>query len=226
MTSPSEGVAANPEDVPLVVDVDGTLVATDVLAEVSLRLLALSPWRLLTSAVRGLRGRAAFKRAATKALREPTALSLVLNPAVVEEIDAARRSGRPVWLASGADALVVEPLAKQIDADGFLASDGERNLVGNAKAEALVERFGEGRFDYVGNDRKDLPVWRRARQAMAVGASARLARRVLSLHPNAKLIEGLRTPVDYIKALRPHQCAKNALVFVAPVAAHAVDIGT
>lgn len=227
VTSPSEGVAANPvdADVPLVVDVDGTLVATDLLVEGSLRLLASSPWRLFASAVLGLRGRAAFKRAVTKAVSLPPA-TLVLNPAVVEEIETAKRSGRPVWLASGADELAVEPLARHVDADGFLASDGKRNLVGNAKAEALLAQFGEGGFDYIGNDRRDLPVWRHARQAVAVGASARLARKVLDLHADAKLIEGAGKPLDYLKALRLHQWVKNALVFVAPAAAHAVEIGT
>ena len=227
VTSPGERLAANPEDVgvPLVVDVDGTLVTTDLLVEGSLRLLASSPWRLFTCAVQGLRSRAAFKRAVTKAVPLPPT-SLVLHPAVVEEVETAKRSGRPVWLASGADELAVEPLAKHLEANGFLASDGKRNLVGDAKAEALVERFGEGGFDYIGDDRKDLPVWKRARRAVSVGASAGLARRVLNLHPEAKSIEGLGTAIDYLKALRPHQCAKNSLVFVAPAAAHAAEVVT
>ena len=198
-------------DIPLVVDVDGTLLATDLLVEGSLRLLGSSPWRFLRAAVRGLRGRAAWKRAVTKMVPLPPA-SLVLNPAVVEEIESAKRAGRPVWLASGADELAIEPLAKHVNAAGFLASDGSRNLVGNAKADSLIERFGEAGFDYVGNSRQDLPVWRRARRAVAVGASASLKRRIRNLGIDARFCPGLGSPRDYLRSLRPHQWVKNTLV--------------
>ena len=165
-----------------------------------------------------------MKRAISRVARIPSS-SLELNPAVVGEIETAKRSGRPVWLASGADELAVEPLAKLIGTDGFLASNGRLNLVGSAKAQALVERFGDGGFDYIGNDRRDLPVWRHARRIASVGASSRLARRVRNLDSDAKFIPGRGGPVDYMRALRPHQWVKNALVFVAPVAAHAVEAG-
>ncbi len=48
------------------------------------------------------------------------------------------------------------------------------NLKGAAKAAALVERFGEGGFDYVGDTRADLPVWAKAQDAWVVedGTSA------------------------------------------------------
>ena len=207
---------------PLVVDVDGTLAATDLLVEGSIRLLATSPLGFLRAARRGLRGRAALKRAVCRSGALPPS-SVVLNPAIVAEIEAAKQSGRPVWLASGADELAVEPLAKRVGADGFLASDGEHNLVGSAKAHALVERFGENGFDYVGNDWRDLPVWRRARRAVSVGASSRLKRKILDLDRDARVIPGLGGPFDYLRTLRPHQWVKNALVFVPPVAAHAVD---
>ena len=148
---------------------------------------------------------------------------LVLNPAVVSEIETAKRSGRPVWLASGADELAAEPVARRVGADGLLASDGECNLVGNAKANALVKRFGDGRFDYVGNDRKDLPVWRHSRCAVSVGASSRLKRKVHDLDRDARTIPSTIRSHDYFRTLRPHQWIKNALVFVAPAAAHVVD---
>ena len=210
-------------DVPLVVDVDGTLVATDLLLEGLLRLLASSPSRFIRIALQGFRGRAAWKRAVTQIVPLPPT-SLVLNPSVVDEIELAKRSGRPVWLASGADGLAVEPLAKHVDADGFLASDGRQNLVGDAKAESLVKRFGTGGFDYVGNSRQDLPVWRHARRAVAVGASTGLKRRIGNLDIEARFCSGMGSPRDYLRSLRPHQWVKNALVFVPAAAAHVVVV--
>ena len=207
---------------PLVVDVDGTLAAGDLLAEGSLRLLVSSPLGFFKAVRRGLRGRAALKRAVCQTGVLPH-WAVVLNPEVVAEIVVAKESGKPVWLASGADELIVEQLAKEVDADGFLASDGKTNLVGSAKAQALVERFGDGGFDYVGNDRRDLPVWRHARDAVLVGTSARLQRKTRNLVRELRSIPAVGRPLDYLRALRPHQWVKNALVFVAPAAAHATE---
>ncbi|WP_222706810.1 hypothetical protein, partial [Lacisediminihabitans profunda] len=87
---------------------------------------------------------------------------------VLDEIAAARAAGREVWLASASDELAVAPLAEAVGATGCIASDGRTCLVGQAKAAALVERFGEGGFDYVGNERRDLSVWKHARCAIGV----------------------------------------------------------
>jgi len=105
--------------------------------------------------------------------------------------------------------------------DGVVASDAATNLAGAAKAEQLVGRFGEGGFDYCGNERRDLEVWRRARGAIVVHASrgleqqARAQTRVLHAFP------ARRSPLRAaIKALRPHQWAKNVLILVPLLAAH------
>ena len=164
---------------PLVVDVDGSLVAGDLLIEGIARLLSVSPLRLfalplwLAAAVVG--GRAGLKRRVAEAVPLPPS-TLTLNPAVLGEVAAAKAAGRAVWLASASDVRVVAPLAETVGAEGCLASDGRTNLAGDAKAAVLVERFGEGGFDYIGNERRDLAVWRRARRAIGVDPSPGLAR--------------------------------------------------
>ena len=218
MSSPSP----SDDTVPLVVDVDGTLIAGDLSVESALQLIAASPLALFALPLRLFRagGRAALKRRiAREVVLPPT--SLVLNPAVVDEISAARAAGREVWLASGSDERAVAPLADAVGAAGHLGSDGRTNLTGSAKAAALVDRFGEGGFDYIGNERRDLAVWKRARRAIGVGLSARLARDVRALDGAARFLPALGgRPVDFFRALRPHQWIKNVLVFVPLVAAH------
>ena len=86
-----------------------------------------------------------------------------------------------MWLASASDARAVSPLAETVGAAGCLASDGRTNLAGEAKAAALAARFGERGFDYIGNERRDLAVWKRARRAIGVGLGAGLARKVRAL---------------------------------------------
>lgn len=209
---------------PLVVDVDGSLVSGDLLVEGVARMIARDPLRLLALPGWLARGRASFKRRVAGAVKLPPE-TLALNAAVQGEIADAKARGREVWLASAADAIVVGPLAEAVGAAGFFASDGRTNLAGEAKAARLVARFGEAGFDYVGNERRDLPVWRRARRRAGVGLGARLARELRAIDPQARLLAGGGGGVrDVIGALRPHHWVKNVLVFAAAIAAHETSI--
>ena len=210
--------------VPLVVDVDGSLVIGDLFIEGVVRLLAVSPLNLLALlfwvAVTVPRGRAALKRRVAEAVMLPPA-TLVLNPAVVNEIAVAKAAGREIWLASASDELVVAPLAETVGATGCLASDGSINLVGRTKATVLVEKFGKGGFDYIGNERRDLVLWKQARRAIGVNLSESLAREVRAVDDEARFLPGLGGHLlDYFQALRPCHWIKNILVFVPLVAAH------
>src|SRR5262245_22660125 len=62
-TAPGGPQAAAPRRVPLVVDLDGTLVRTDTLHEALLALFARAPWMLLRAFGWLSRGRSGFKRA-------------------------------------------------------------------------------------------------------------------------------------------------------------------
>ncbi len=215
----------NSSTTPLVVDVGGTLVAGDLLIEGAVRLLAASPLRLLALPFWLAGGRAALKRRIAEMAPLPPS-TLVLNPAVLEEIANAQAAGRDVWLASAADGLAVAPLAEAVGAMGSIASDGRTNLAGETKAAALVERFGERGFDYIGNERRDLAVWKRTRRAIGVGLPARLVRKVRALDQDALLLPGLGGgPLDCLRSLRPHQWVKNLLVFAPLVAAHETAAG-
>ena len=221
-TLPPDDTSSRP---PLIVDVDGSLVSGDLLVEGIARLLSASPLSLFALPLWLAGGRAALKRRVAERAPLPPA-TLALNPAVLDEVEAARAQGREVWLASASDALLVAPLSERVGAAGCFASDGRTNLTGEAKAAALVERFGEDGFDYIGNERRDLAVWRRARRAIGVGLSAGLARKVRALDDEARFLPGSGgRPRDCLRALRPHQWLKNLLVFVPLIAAHETDAG-
>lgn len=209
--------------VPLVVDVDGTLLGGDVAVEGVVRLLAKSPWQCLWLPIWLAGGRARLKTRVADAVRLP-ADELVLNAAVVDEVNAAKGRGREVWLATGADANAVATLAESVGATGVLASDGHTNLTGKAKAAALIERFGERGFDYAGNEWRDLAVWKHARCAIGVGLSRSLTRRLHRTCETTRLLPGLGGGWrDHFRGWRPHHWVKNLLVFTPLVAAHEID---
>jgi 4-hydroxybenzoate polyprenyltransferase/phosphoserine phosphatase len=213
----------------LVVDMDGTLVLTDTLHEAVFSHVAHDVRRLFPLASWIGAGKAAFKRR----LADACVLAgdaLPLDPEVVALVRAARAEGRRTALVSAADQRQVEAVAAHLglfdEAYGTGGPDsGGRNLSGAAKAEFLVRRYGARGFDYVGDGAVDAPVWAAARRAITVGANGGL--RALAERAGAESVAHLRPPAKglarlrpYLRAMRPHQWAKNALVFMPVLAAH------
>jgi 4-hydroxybenzoate polyprenyltransferase/phosphoserine phosphatase len=211
-------VAIRQSPVPLVVDVDGTLVRSDLLWEGLMQVALRRPARLRHLPAPLLRGRAAFK-AAVAAASELDVDHVPLEPATLALIERARAEGQPVVLASAAHEAQVERLARRIGVDQVFGSTATENLKGAVKLARIRTQYPT--FDYVGNDYADVPLWNEARRAFAVnpaGATVRRARRtrtdlvIVRNRPNA-----LRVTT---RLLRPHQWSKNTLLFLPAVAAH------
>lgn len=211
--------------IPLVIDLDGTLIATDLLYETFLDAAASQGWRLLTECYVGLRSRHALKSmlAARSRINYP---GLPYDQRVLDLAANAKAAGRKVYLATASNVLHAERIAETLGIfDGVFASDDSRNLKGSAKADLLVATFGSQGFDYVGNDESDLEIWAQARRALTVNLSRAADRRLLVLHPDRETVckREIRLKT-VIKALRPHQYAKNVLVLVPLLTAHAFNL--
>lgn len=188
--------------VPLAVDLDGTLLRTDLLIESALWLIRRRPSILFLLPVWLMHGIAELK---SRIARRVT-LELNVLPWRTEFIDDLRRQraeGRSLILATAADARIAHAVAAHWKIfDLVLASDGLVNLSGEAKRRALVLRFGEKGFDYAaGGARADAPVWKSARRPIVV-------------RPDARVWAARGA------ALRFGQWMKNLLIFVPVVAAH------
>lgn len=205
---------------PLCVDLDGTLVRTDLLLESTLALLKRNPLYLFALPFWLLGGRANLKRhvAQRSTVHIP---SLPWDPRVVELLEAEHQR-RPLVLCTASDYALASAVAQHLDCfDRVIASDGSRNLSGRRKAEVLVEAYGEKGFDYAGNEPRDLAIWQHARQAYVVNAGDGLAARVGRISKVASVLPRERASLRiWLKALRLHQWLKNVLVFVPLLAAH------
>jgi len=208
--------------IPLVVDLDGTLVRTDTLLEGFLLLLKKNLlWGLLAPGWL-LKGRAHLKSEIAKRV-ELDATQLPYREDLLIWLRAQHQAGRPLMLATAADQRVAQAVAAHL---GFFsrvyASDGVINLRGERKLARLRETL-SGPFDYVGNGAEDLPLWRTARAAVVVDASARVCREAQKTARVEKILPRERLTVKtFLRALRVHQWAKNVLVFVPLIAAHKV----
>lgn len=201
--------------VPLVIDLDHTLLSTDTLHEALVRFLrrkGAHAWRIPGWLVAG---KATVKRQLSAALTEEDVAHFPVVPDLVEFAEREAARGRPVILATAADRAVAEKVAARFPfiTDVF-ASDGQANLKGPAKAEKLTEHFPNG-FIYAGDAPADLHIWSRALGAIVVGGSPRLENRVRG---TTDILTSFRRDGsrlrEAVRSLRLHQWAKNALVFV------------
>jgi len=205
----------------LVVDLDNTLVRTDLLHESVWRALAVAPANGFAALARMPRGRADLK-AQLAAAGQIDAATLPYDADVLELVRAARVQGRLTVLCTAADTRIAQSVAAHLGLfDEVHGSDGVTNLKGRAKADFLTARFGEGGFDYIGDSAADLPVWKRAHAAITVGLRPSLRRRVTSIGGEVSHIaRPAKGFAPYLKAMRPHQWLKNILVFLPVLAAH------
>jgi 4-hydroxybenzoate polyprenyltransferase len=210
-------------NIPLCVDLDGTLVKTDTFVESLILLFKTRPWYLFLLPFWALQGKAQAKRRVAE-LVSLEVHDLPYNEELCRWLAAERRRGRPLVLATGADGDIARRVARHLGLfSEVLASDGAVNLSGASKAKALVARYGTGAFDYAGNGRIDLQVWRQARRAILVGPSPRLRRRAEQLFPRVEVV-GQAPPLvpSLLRTLRVHQWLKNLLLVVPLVAANRI----
>ena len=202
-------------DVPLCVDLDGTLIRSDVLWESMLLLLRANPLYLFVLPFWFLRGRAHLKQEiANRTHLNPENLPYHLP--FMEFLREERKSRRLIILATASDRLIAEAVAKHVGLfDGVLASEGTTNMRGSNKSNELIKRYGRNRFDYAGNSSVDLGVWKDCRHAIVVNADDSLVEKAGKISKVSKVFNEHKSQLRLIlKSLRPHQWVKNLLIFV------------
>lgn len=212
----------------LFVDLDGTLIQTDLLHEMLLMLFKSNIWLLLRSFLKLTHGRAAFKKAVSEAVTQEIS-QLPFRKEVLDFIAAQRSQRRKIILATAADFTRVQSIAEELGLfDGILASDGVHNLKGKNKLEIIKEFCREHhytQFDYLGDSYADLPIWREARGIYIVAPSSSLMTKVRKFAEPAGILGTWQSPMQSIlSALRPQHWVKNILVFVPMVTSHKVFI--
>jgi len=213
--------SGDPARIPLCVDLDGTLVRTDLLHEAALDLAKRNPLAFLKAPFWLRQGKAMLKHRVAD-LSQLDVSRLPYRSEVLELIKSARSQGRPVVLATAAAPQIAHAIAGHLQLfDDVVCSDESSNLSPHVKVRKLVERYGEKNFDYVGSSRADLPVWRAARHVIVVSNNDRLFRSAAQPDQAAHRIPRSGSSVlPLLKSLRPHQWLKNLLIFVPLLAAH------
>ncbi|MGI4827491.1 MAG: UbiA family prenyltransferase, partial [Janthinobacterium lividum] len=153
---------------------------------------------------------------------------LPYNHLLLEWMRTEHASGRAIYLATAADHRLAERVAAHLGLfAGVLASDGTTNLAGGNKLAAFREHFGEA-FCYVGNAKPDIEVLAACESPMVANPDAALTAglRRAGITP-ALSFDDRGTPLkSWLRAVRLHQWAKNTLIFVPLLLAHAWNTAT
>lgn len=210
---------------PLCVDLDGTLTASDLSWESLLASFRAAPLATL----RIVQGHWGDPAAMKHALAQGIDLDVEQLPLHEDLIAQLRQEAahRPLVLATGSHQRYAEALAARTGLfRQVFATRADFNCTGRHKAGALVEQFGEGGFDYIGNSQADLPVWKHAREAWVWSADTRLIERARAVNGETRVLAppALRGG-ELLRLLRPHQWLKNLLVFLPLLAGHVLQSG-
>lgn len=205
----------------LVVDLDGTLVLSDMLIENFFLFIRLYPFRLFQVALWLLRGKAYFKMRLADAVLPDTS-TLPYNQPLIEWLKIRQLSGVRLVLATASDWRIAKSIAAKVGLfDEVLGTKGEINLSSTTKRDTLISLFGEHGYEYVGNSKADLAVWRSAEVIHVANPGPGVLAAARRIGNIGQVFDARKSFTKaLIKALRIHQWVKNLLIFVPLLSSH------
>jgi len=202
----------------LFVDLDESLIRTDIFREQFVRSLALSPWATIKALFQNkFRPEGVKSAVAKKADIDPG--TLPYNEDVLKVIHQAKKEGQLIVLATAAHEFIAQKIADHLKIfDAVLATTDTYNCKG-AKKLVMMKKYAKGRpFDYIGDSKADLVIFKEVRRAYVVGNLK-----------YGKPYHRIKTPssfTPFFKALRLHQYTKNGLIFLPLLTSHQLNYQT
>ncbi|OGY36411.1 MAG: hypothetical protein A3E36_01485 [Candidatus Andersenbacteria bacterium RIFCSPHIGHO2_12_FULL_45_11b] len=211
-------------NIPLCVDLDGTLVRTNTLLETALGTLKQNPLFILSLCKALATSKAQAKHViGQKFFIEQSPLPY--NSEFLAWIQQQYKSGRTLILATASDQHIAQQIAAQLGIfKTVIASTPAASVTASGKALVLCRMFGSGGFSYAGNSHADLAVWNCAKSAVLVDAPYRISASIKKNIVIEKIFTTNNSPTARIIAqtMRIHQWVKNTLLFVPALAAHQI----
>jgi len=220
--TPRQGVDMSAQEKtlpPLYVDLDGTLIKSDLLIESFLALIRRNLLYIFLVPFWLLSGKAHLKQQIARRVELRVDL-LPYNVELLAYLKTQQQLHRKIVLISAADQSLVEAVAAYCACfDAAIGSNGIRNCSGKVKL-ARIEQD-DSQFVYAGDTPVDLAVWVQAESAIAVNLSASLRGKLIKhCAIEAEFNYSSGALKSYIRTLRLHQWLKNTLVFLPLALAH------
>jgi len=208
-------------NIPLCVDLDGSLIRTDILQETLFLSIRKKPWILFLLPFWFLKG-ISYVKYRTSQIAEPDITLLPVWTDVLNFVNEEKAKGRKIVLATAAAESTANKVAEQFGIfDEVFATTEKLNLRSENKRNALVNAFGEKGYDYIGDSHADLPVWASAHSAITINISDSLKKKTEKVAQISRSFQDDSPWLTVIfKQLRVHQWVKNLLLFLPLFLAH------
>lgn len=206
---------------PLVVDLDGAVLRSDILAEAVLRYMTNGMRAVFQLPLWLLKGKVVLKQELARRVSLDVGV-LPYNEEVIAFVRDAKKENRPVVLATASHRLYAEQIAGHFDLfDRVMATDEQDMLSSRSKYTKLIEEFGEKGFDYIGNSHADLPLWKASDRAYLADPEPGVRRKAEQFGNVERVFHSRKSRVQMLlRGMRPHQWLKNLLLFIPLLAAH------
>ncbi|WP_190600030.1 hypothetical protein [Candidatus Vesicomyidisocius sp. SY067_SCS001] len=196
---------------PLIVDLDHTLINTDLLYESSIGTLKKNPLLIFIYPFWFFRGKGYLKEQLAKRFSIDIKV-LTYNQDVINYIKKRKKQGDKIILATASHRLYASAVNNHLKTektqiknkqknfdlfihnhqqttvnkinlfDDIMASNKNFNLSSHNKAKRLIERFGNKGFDYIGDHMRDLPVWEASNLSILVNVPNKIINKTKHLN--------------------------------------------
>ncbi|MGX7353473.1 UbiA family prenyltransferase [Citrobacter sp. ESY80] len=216
-TKPFDAIDIN---VPLVVDLDGTLSKTDTLHEGIVSILFKKPIKIIGLTKALFDGKTSFKCFVTETVTQ-NADSFCYRHNLIDYLKSEKRKGREIHLVTASNQKIADSINEYLGIfDGVKGSDNQLNLKGVNKLVWLKDRFPQG-FIYAGDHKADITIWNESKGVILVGNGNKFKKDIKNEIP-CLAFEDAKVNIfkQWMKQLRLHQWAKNILIFIPIFLAH------
>jgi len=201
------------ENYDLYVDLDGTLIKTDILYESVLMLLKNNILYLFVLPFWWFKGKSILKYNVSK-LVDINPKILPYNKAFLDYLKQQHQQGRKLILTTATTEKYAKAIADYLDIfTQTIASSVDKNISGAVKLNAISSH--SDKFIYAGNAVIDLKVFPYAQESIIVNPTYRLKKRLNELSNITEIFEIKQNHIWVIlKSARVYQWVKNGLLFV------------
>ncbi|MCR9214545.1 MAG: UbiA family prenyltransferase [Proteobacteria bacterium] len=205
----------------IVVDLDGTLIRADLFVESIIQLLRSNPFYIVLFLFWLTKGIAYTKAQVARRIDIDVA-HLPFEEETLEQLKSLKEQGKILILATASHVSYAEIVSKHLGLfDHLIATDAENNFKGSRKLEAIRELIGDAPFAYAGDSRADEPLWDAANANMMVNAPKNMKQKAEKSGKLKWSSDNKKSNwTSFVFEMRPHQYAKNILIFVPIITAH------
>ena len=159
----------------LFVDLDGTLIKEDLSNLAFINLLKSNPIKLFFYLLIFIfKGKSYLKEKISKNFSVPIN-KLTFNKSALDYVREVKNRHRVVYLISGSHQYLVDQIDQHLKI--FFESFGTKNnfnMVGTNKIKFINEKLNIIEFDYLGNSKKDMPIWENCKRIIYTNVSVNL----------------------------------------------------